>query len=78
MEVNASHLRKDVYRLLDRVIKTGQPLEIVRNGCRLKIVPTAKPGRKLDRLVAHDCLRGDPDDLVHLDWSDEWTGGDPK
>jgi hypothetical protein len=46
---------------------------IERNGRRLRIVADDPPSR-LDRLVRRpDVVTGDPDDLVHLDWSDEWT-----
>lgn len=73
MQVNASNLRKNIYRLLDRVLETGEPLEIERNGRFLKVVPELRKGSKLSRLVRHDCIEGDPEDLVHLDWSGEWS-----
>jgi antitoxin (DNA-binding transcriptional repressor) of toxin-antitoxin stability system len=70
--MTATELRQDLYRLLDRVLETGEPLEIERRGRRLRIVPE-QPPRKLDRLVAHpDYVTGDPEDLVHVDWSAEW------
>jgi len=71
MSVNASTLRENIYRLLDQVLETGQPLEIERKGKLLRVVPVAEPS-KIARLVKHDCLRGDPEAIVHLDWSDEW------
>ena len=67
-----SALRANLYRLLDRVLETGEPLEIERNGARLRIAPLDQAGR-LDRLRPHpDFLVGDPEEIVHLDWSDEW------
>lgn len=49
------------------------PLEIDRNGRRLRIVAEAPPS-KLDRLVAHpDFVVGDSDDLVEMDWSQYWS-----
>ena len=71
MAVNASTLRENIYRLLDQVLETGQPLEIERKGRLLRVVPVSEPS-KLARLVKHDCLRGDPEAIVHLDWSGEW------
>ncbi len=71
MAVNASTLRENIYRLLDQVLETGQPLEIERKGKLLRVVPVAEPS-KIARLVKHDCLRGDPEAIVHLDWSGEW------
>ncbi|HEU0167055.1 MAG TPA: type II toxin-antitoxin system Phd/YefM family antitoxin [Chloroflexota bacterium] len=72
MSVTASELRQNIYKLLDQVLETGVPLDIERNGRRLRVVPAdARP--KLQRLTAHpDAIAGDPDDLVHLDWSQEW------
>jgi hypothetical protein len=37
----------------------------------VEIVPKA-PASKLARLVKHDCLVGDPESIVHIDWSGEW------
>jgi antitoxin (DNA-binding transcriptional repressor) of toxin-antitoxin stability system len=73
MRINASNLRKDIYRLLDRVLETGEPLEIERNGRLLKIVPTPGKSGKLSRLVRHDCIPGDAEELVHVDWLGEWS-----
>jgi antitoxin (DNA-binding transcriptional repressor) of toxin-antitoxin stability system len=72
MVITASELRQNVYKLLDQVLETGVPLEIERNGRRLRVVP-GDPPPKLSRLVAHaDFIVGDPDELVHVDWSHEW------
>jgi antitoxin (DNA-binding transcriptional repressor) of toxin-antitoxin stability system len=72
MTITASELRQNVYRLLDRVLETGVPLDIERNGRRLRVVPVDGPP-KLDRLVAHpDYLVDDPEDIVHVDWSGDW------
>jgi hypothetical protein len=72
MGIPASTLRADIYRLLDRVLETQQPLEIDRKGQKLLIVP-AEPSPKLDRLPRRDdAIVGDPADLISLDWSGEW------
>jgi len=72
MVISASKLRENIYRLLDQVLETGTPLEIERNGRKLLIVASDAPGR-LTRLVRRpDVVVGDPEDLVHLDWSSEW------
>lgn len=56
------------------MVQTGVPAEVERRGKRLRIVPVEEVTKsKLDRLEPHpDAIRGDPDDLVHLDWSAEW------
>lgn len=71
MVVKPSQLRANLYRLLDRVLKTGEPIEIDRAGQKLLLVPKEKRS-KLENLVKHDVIVGDPEDLVHIDWSKGW------
>jgi hypothetical protein len=72
MAVKPTKLRADLYRILDRVLETGETLEIEHKGKLLKITPVAPPS-KVARLVRRPgAIRGDPEDLVHLDWSHEW------
>lgn len=72
MTLTASKLRQDVYNILDRILETGEPVEIERKGKKLRIVP-AEPRSKLDNLVRRDdYMRDDPDSYVHIDWSKEW------
>ncbi|MGI9054092.1 MAG: type II toxin-antitoxin system Phd/YefM family antitoxin [Ilumatobacteraceae bacterium] len=72
MSVTASKLRENVYRILDEVLATGVPVDIVRNGRTLRIAAVDEPTR-VGRLVRRpEAINGDPDDLVHLDWSAEW------
>ncbi|HEX4952795.1 MAG TPA: type II toxin-antitoxin system prevent-host-death family antitoxin [Thermoanaerobaculia bacterium] len=71
MRITASKLRENIYSLLDQVLTTGVPIEIERRGRIIRLVPT-EPASKLDRLPQRDYLEGDPEDLVHLDWSSEW------
>jgi hypothetical protein len=70
--ISLTQLRSNLYRLVDRVLADGTPLEIERNGRLLTISP-APPTSKFDALAARpDVIAGDPEDLVHGDWSDEW------
>ncbi len=76
MAITASKLRADVYRLLDDVLETGKPLEIERNGKLLVVVPKepTEKGSGLDRLPRRKgAIIGDPDELIHIDWSSEWN-----
>ncbi|MGA2270079.1 MAG: type II toxin-antitoxin system prevent-host-death family antitoxin [Bryobacteraceae bacterium] len=72
MRVTASKLRENVYRILDEAIETGVPVEVVRKGKVLKIVPE-KPASKLDRLKKRKLFVGNSDDIIGMDWSKEWT-----
>ena len=76
MVVKPSRLRANLYRLLDHVLQTGEPIEIDRGGKKLLIVPKEKQA-KLNNLVRRDVIVGNPEDLVHLDWSKEWRGDLP-
>ncbi|MCW5201369.1 hypothetical protein VU12_00325 [Desulfobulbus sp. US4] len=71
MSITASALRGNIYKLLDKVLQSGRPLEVERKGQRLQITPK-KPVSKLSRLTKHVCIQGAPESLVHMDWSDEW------
>lgn len=75
MALTASKLRANVYRLLDEVLATGKPLEIERNGKLLVIAPKErKAGSKLENLPRREgAIIGDPDELIHMDWSSEWN-----
>ena len=72
MKVTASKLRENIYGILDQVLETGTPVEVIRKGKILKIVPEAKPD-KLSKLKKRKCIIGDPEDIVHMDWLSEWT-----
>ena len=69
---SATDLRKNIYRILDRVLETGHAVEIVRNGRRLRIVPL-DPRPVTERLrPIPNLIVGDPAALEHVDWSSEW------
>jgi hypothetical protein len=71
MAIKASALRENIYRLLDEVLETGVPIEIERRGKILRIA-AAETRSKLDNLRPRPYLLTDPEELVHLDWSEEW------
>src|SRR3977135_1840636 len=63
LATTASKLRANIYRMLDEVLETGQPLEIERNGKTLVIAP--KQAQSIwDRLPRREgFIVGDPDEL---------------
>jgi hypothetical protein len=70
---NASKLRANIYRMLDEVLETGQPLEVERKGKTLVITPKEEQSI-WDRLPRREgFIVGDPDELIHIDWSSEWN-----
>ncbi len=79
--ITITELRSDIYNKIDHVIATGLPIEIERNGRFVKImsVDSTKANRpkktkkvsKWSRLVPHpDCINGDPEDIIYINWSD--------
>ena len=71
MPITASSLRQNIYKLLDKVIETGEPLEISRKGALLQIIPKRKQ-KKIHKLKKRDVMTGDPESIVHMDWYHEW------
>jgi hypothetical protein len=72
MAVTASQLRQDIYRLIDQVLETGEPLEVERKGRRLRLIPE-EPVSRLERIGGNPkAIVGDPEDLVSIDWSASW------
>ncbi len=73
MKLTATSLRENIYAILDQVLASGEAVEIERNGRTLRLQPV-DTGSRLDRVVPlPDYISGDPDDLVELDWSQEWS-----
>jgi antitoxin (DNA-binding transcriptional repressor) of toxin-antitoxin stability system len=71
MKVSASRLREDIYSILDRAL-AGFPVEVVRKGRVLRILPEEKPS-KLARLKKRPCVVGNLESIVHMDWTKEWS-----
>jgi hypothetical protein len=72
MVIKPSRLRANLYRLLDQVLRTGEPIEIDRGGERLLLLPKVRKSR-LEGLERRKVIVGDPEKLVHLDWSKNWN-----
>lgn len=71
MALTASALRQNVYRILDRVAETGIPEDINRRGRMLRIVSVNKKS-KLANAIKRPVIKGNPEELVHVDWSHLW------
>jgi uncharacterized membrane-anchored protein len=72
--VTSSKLQNNLDQLLDEILNTGKPLEIERNGKRLRIIPvkTVETVDKLQKLIYRpEAIIGDPDELVQISWEQE-------
>jgi len=66
-----TELRNNIYNVLDEVLATGIPVEIIRKGKTLKIIAT-DPVDKLQNLsVKPEFITGDPDDLPDVHWDED-------
>jgi ribosome maturation protein Sdo1 len=72
MSLSLTEFRANLYKIVDEVINTGVPIEIERKGVKIRLVLEKKQS-KLERLVKHrGIIKGDPESLIHMDWSSEW------
>ena len=71
MVISSTKLRENIYKILDEVLKTGEPIEVRRKGRSLRIVPEP-PASRVAMLRRRPTIKGDAGDLVHMDWSGEW------
>ena len=65
-------LRQNIFQLADRVLETGEPVMIERNGRHLLLMPE-RPKLDLSRLPRRNAIIGNPEDLVDLnvcEWSE--------
>lgn len=72
-KIKPTTLRQQLFKIIDRVIKTGTPAVIERNGHTLKLVLEEKKS-KLSNLTPHKAIIGDPDELVSIKagtWAEE-------
>lgn len=71
MKTTATDLRTNLFTWLDKVICTGESLEIERNGVTIKI-QRADETPRLGRLKKRATLAVKPEELLDIDWSEEW------
>jgi hypothetical protein len=64
--LSLTSLRKQLYRVFDRVLETGVPVEVERNGRTVIIAPGQITGAKLGSLPRRNGIVGDPDELVKV------------
>ncbi len=70
--MKATHLRQNLFRILDRAAKTGKPVEIESKGRRFRIIALRRPDRFVNLQKHPDVFLGDLDDLIKIDWMREW------
>lgn len=71
--VTATQLRKNLYQVLEEILRTGDPQEIQLKGRKLWIVPAETRRRNLEELPKRGGLRCTPDELVETTWESAWA-----
>ncbi len=61
-----------MYRVLDGVLATGEPVEIERNGRLLRIIAVDGPESAAAGPDRRDVIVGDPGDLAEIGWDEAW------
>ena len=70
--LTATELRAHIYKVIDQVLATGEPREIVRNGQKLLLVPASRPRRTLEQRQRRQATACTPDELVETRWDETW------
>lgn len=70
--MTATEFRQNLYKTLDAVAKTGEPVSLIKDGVSLKVV-RSESGSKLSRLKKRPCMLVSAD-LVAEPLADLWTG----
>jgi hypothetical protein len=78
MAISLTQLRANIYNIVDTIIKTGEPIDIERDGVTLRITPVDPQvhltASKLGRLIPRKgIMLESPEAYVHIDWSHEWN-----
>jgi len=69
--ISLDYFQTNYDRLFKDISETGIPAEIEYKG--KKFVISIAETDKLSNLKPHpDCIEGDPEDIVQIDWSGEW------
>jgi hypothetical protein len=74
MHANLTQLRNNLYQCIDQLISTGEPIHIQRKGVKIKILLEEPAKTNTKKFLKHSNVYvGAPEDLVHMDWSSEWS-----
>jgi hypothetical protein len=68
MVISPTEFRKNLYKLLDQILRSGQPIEIEWAGGSVLVLPKNQAS-KLSRLVKRKGFKGTTDRIAGMDWS---------
>ena len=73
-KITPTQLRKDLYRILDEILVSGEGIEVDRVGGSVVLLPQKSEG-KLSRLRRRPTVVGDSETLDEIGWEGEWQPG---
>ncbi len=73
MNMTATELRQNLYRILDQALETGETVEIRRKRGVLRIVPE-RSASVWDRLEVHDVFPDGASSDIDQPWASLWDG----
>ncbi len=72
--MNLTNLRANLYKVVDEIIRTGEPIEVLRNGHKIKLGLEKRQKKSIwDKIEPHPgCIAPGvtDDDLINTQW--EW------
>ena len=66
-----TELRGDIYRILDEILDTGVPVEVVKGSRKLVIAPAERTDKLRHLTKRNRFIKGDPEDLANVTWESE-------
>ena len=66
-----TELRGDIYRILDEILDTGVPVEVVKGSRKLVIAPAERTDKLRNLTKKNGFIKGDPEDLANVTWEAE-------
>ena len=71
MAITATKLRRDLYRVIDDVIKNGMPVEVELRGRKVRIVPAERRDKLANLVKRPGVIVSDPGRLAEVKTFDE-------
>ncbi|WP_316353730.1 hypothetical protein [Candidatus Trichorickettsia mobilis] len=72
MVTTVTNLRQKIFGEIDKVIETGQPIEIERNGHKLKIILESKKSKLSSLVKRNNVINCSTKELIYNNWAKEW------
>lgn len=69
--VTPTELRGDIYRILDEILETGVPVEVVKGNRKLVIAPAERADKLRNLMKRKGFIKGDPENLANITWESE-------